>query len=171
MLGFLISAVFGLACLFGGAGLLKRLAPDLDPAEHAGVGGIIALGLVGTLTLFIGLIPGGLAWGIYLVGAVVIAAAAVGFKSAGNPLTISKPEKWPFMVIAAAFGITMLVALLGVIMPSTQMDWDSLAYHIAVPKMWLAAGQIHEIAWIHHSNFPFAVDNLSEKQAPRPSPG
>jgi 4-amino-4-deoxy-L-arabinose transferase-like glycosyltransferase len=54
----------------------------------------------------------------------------------------------------------LAVGLVGVLAPSDPYDWDSLAYHLAVPKIWLGDGQIHFISFIHHSNFPASVDCL-----------
>src|SRR6202011_1887734 len=56
--------------------------------------------------------------------------------------------------------LAILFATVSVLAPSDTMEWDTLAYHLAVPKLWLQAGQIQPISYIHHSNFPFAVDNL-----------
>lgn len=39
-------------------------------------------------------------------------------------------------------------------------DWDGLAYHLAVPKLWLERGGFYWIPFIHHSNFPFSTQML-----------
>jgi hypothetical protein len=56
--------------------------------------------------------------------------------------------------------IAGLFALVSTLAPSDASDWDSLAYHLAVPKLWLSAGQITYLPFIHHSNFPFTADSL-----------
>ncbi|RYG63093.1 hypothetical protein EON77_21365, partial [bacterium] len=58
------------------------------------------------------------------------------------------------ILIAAALAFT------GVVTPSTALDWDTLAYHLAVPKIWLAEGHIAPVSFIHHSRFPAAADSL-----------
>jgi hypothetical protein len=57
-------------------------------------------------------------------------------------------------------GLAALFALVSVLAPSDIADWDTLAYHLAVPKLWIEAGRIEYIPYIHHSNFPFTVDLL-----------
>ncbi|MBL8065442.1 MAG: glycosyltransferase family 39 protein, partial [Chthonomonadaceae bacterium] len=45
--------------------------------------------------------------------------------------------------------------------PCDSRDWDSLAYHLAVPKIWIQAQQVTFVPGIHHANFPFTVDMLN----------
>ena len=158
MLGLLVTAVF---CK-GIAGLgLRILAPWLpeDKAARLGISGIIGLGLIGTITFLIGLLPGGLQWGLCFP----IAASVFGVYH----LWTQRADWWPikipsglptlFPVAIAAF---CLLSAIGVLAPSTMVDWDTPAYHLAVPKVWLAAGQVQFISYDHHSNFPMAVDAL-----------
>src|SRR5262249_4474254 len=74
-------------------------------------------------------------------------------------ITLSVPRDARLLAVAV-IAIAMLFAVVGVLAPSDSIDWDSLAYHMAVPKIWLAGGKIEFISYIHHSNFPFTVDNL-----------
>jgi hypothetical protein len=41
------------------------------------------------------------------------------------------------------------------------MEWDSLAYHLAVPKLWASAGKVVFVPGMHQSNFPFTVEVLT----------
>jgi hypothetical protein len=54
----------------------------------------------------------------------------------------------------------VIVPLMAALSPSGITDWDTLAYHLAVPKLWVEAGRIVPIPFIHHSHFPFAFDSL-----------
>jgi 4-amino-4-deoxy-L-arabinose transferase-like glycosyltransferase len=56
--------------------------------------------------------------------------------------------------------LAALCALVAVLAPSDSLDWDTLAYHLAVPKMWIQDGQMHYVSFIHQSNFPLTVDGL-----------
>jgi hypothetical protein len=157
MLGAALTFLFAVLTACAARRWLGRWTEGLDPAEAWGVSGLVGLGLVGTAVLVPGLAPGGLRWGMPLVGALVAGAALF-----GPPLprpTLRRPGVAGLAVLAAcaAAGAAALVGALG---PSDARDWDTLAYHLAVPKLWLSAGSIGYVPAIHHSNFPFAVDNL-----------
>ena len=54
-------------------------------------------------------------------------------------------------------GATVLIYALA---PSSGLDWDGLAYHLAIPKMYLAKHAIIYVPFISHSNFPFLTEML-----------
>ena len=158
MLGVLITLVFSVAMIGWGRLLVGKHIEHLHPAANAGIGGLIGLGSVGLLTLFIGLLPGGLKWGIAVIGLIGLAGA---WNLVRNPIKpFGRRPEGPEWVAVAVVLLPLVVGLIGALAPSTALDWDTIAYHLAVPKQWLAAGQIHPISYIHHSNFPFTVDNL-----------
>lgn len=68
---------------------------------------------------------------------------------------LPNPTKWWLV-----WGLLLAFPFLKAISPSDMLDWDTLAYHFAVPKMWLEAGRMTFIPFIHQSNFPGIVDNL-----------
>lgn len=159
MLGALITFAFAAGATGIGLWILRRWTSEWDPALRLGVAGLTGLGAIGLLTLPIGLLPEGLHWGLWLI----VALGALGWASLvtelrRNPIRIAKPEGSGLLVVV--LGIATLFALIGALAPSDSLDWDSLAYHLAVPKLWLAAGHSSRISFIHHSNFPFTVDNL-----------
>ncbi|MCH8978871.1 MAG: glycosyltransferase family 39 protein [Armatimonadetes bacterium] len=160
MVGVLITVLFALLAGLAGMALFGRWMGGLDPAERLGLGGLLGLASVGLLTLFVGLMPDGLSFGLYVVSGLVVVGAA--FSVAKGRL-----RDWKFssqgphdLLGGAALGIVGLLALVAVLAPSLAADWDSIAYHLAVPKLWLEAGQIHYVQGIHQSNFPAAIDNL-----------
>ncbi len=155
MVGTLITWLFVLGCVGLGLALVDRLQRSLDPALRIALAGSIVLGLVGTSLLFFGL-AGALQVGLGVVSAAALAGLALLVK--GRPaLRMPAGSSALFLVPIAA---ALLLALFGVLAPSDTLDWDSLAYHLAVPKIWLAQNRVAPIPFIHHSNFPFAVDNL-----------
>lgn len=157
MLGVLAALAYSLAAALAVQKGLAKWLVNLDPAERLGASGLIGLGLTGILLFFFGMIPGGLGLAAFILPATALAGAAWGFKD--QEWKTSKPEGWGLVCL----GLTVLLALqalIGVLAPSTSLDWDSLAYHLAVPKMWIEAGQITQIQAMHHSNFPFGADNL-----------
>lgn len=139
-----------------GRGAFGRWTVEQDPAARLGLHGILGLGLLGWITLPIGLLPGGLKWGVAVVGFLALAGLGLFFRERPK----GSMPKGPAALALLALGVGALVALVGVLAPSDAYDWDSLAYHLAVPKIWLAAGRIEFVSYIHHSNFPFLIDNL-----------
>lgn len=145
--------------------LLKGPLSSLDSKASFGISGLIGLGLLGSLTYFLGRLPQGLEWGRVLIvflsgaGLVLFARDLQGKKSEVGSEATPKLELVQYVVVAipVLFG---LIALVGVLSPSTMSDWDTIAYHLAVPKIWLASKQITDITFIHHSNFPYALDGL-----------
>ena len=63
------------------------------------------------------------------------------------------------MLLGAA--AMLLFPLVGVFAPSSTMEWDSLAYHLAVPKLWWTEGRVGFVPGMHQSNFPFGVEVLT----------
>ncbi len=59
-------------------------------------------------------------------------------------------------------GVSILgaLALIGALSPPGTTDWDGLAYHLAVPKLYLAAHRIFYVPFTSHSNFPFLTEML-----------
>lgn len=153
----LISCLVGL----GWAGLilpvLRSRIPEEDPATRLGVALLAGLLSLGWVTFWIGLVPGG-----YGIGQFAVAATGLGGLAWMIRSGVHIPKDIPPKTLArgAVPTLAVLVSLIGALAPSTTLDWDSLAYHLAVPKMWLAAGQMQFVSFIHHSNFPFAIDNL-----------
>ncbi|MDX2064848.1 MAG: hypothetical protein SFX74_03795 [Fimbriimonadaceae bacterium] len=154
MLGVLISLLIAL----GGMGLADRALAGHTRALPAdlrwGVAGLTGLLAYGWLTFWIGHLPGGLRWAPYAIAALAVVGLVLHrrWREAWDN-TFSVPQIAPYAILGA-------VGIISVLAPSTELDWDSLAYHLAVPKIWMQAGQITFISFIHHSNFPFALDNL-----------
>ena len=60
--------------------------------------------------------------------------------------------------IAAVFVFFAGVALFGVYAPPTLLEWDSLAYHLADPNLYIQAHRIYYLPWESHSNFAFTAE-------------
>lgn len=157
----MLSALLGLACAMAiGLASWAIFRPRLgryDLAAQVGLGGLLGLGVAGWICLPIGLIPGGTSL-LKFLPVVFVVAALLRFNKIGHIglTSLIRPTGPLFLLLL----IPILIALIGAAAPSDSIEWDSLAYHLAVPKLWLEAGQIVNIPFIHHSNFPFVVDNL-----------
>ncbi|HEY0867968.1 MAG TPA: glycosyltransferase family 39 protein [Fimbriimonas sp.] len=160
MFGVLATLLFSAGATGFGVALLRRWLEPLDPATRLGAAGMAGLGTLGLLTLPIGLIPGGLRWGVAVVLLPVLYGFYVLFRLYRDDRPRLTVPKGPAALFPLAISVALFLSLVGVLAPSDTLDWDSLAYHLAVPKMWLQAGQIHFVSYIHHSNFPFTIDNL-----------
>jgi len=62
-------------------------------------------------------------------------------------------------LLAACLGIALLT-LPGALAPLSPMDWDSLSYHLAAPKIYLRRGAIGLIPYDSHTSFPFTMEML-----------
>jgi 4-amino-4-deoxy-L-arabinose transferase-like glycosyltransferase len=147
------------ALLLAGLGmtLAEKWLRPYDFGARLGFGGLLGLGLLGTYTLAVGLLPQGLRWG--WIGVILLCAAGIPalVKESRHLKSAPRPETTHFLAYAI-LGVGFLFALAGVLAPSTPNDWDSVAYHLAIPKLYLTGGQIAPIPFIHHSNFPSVVD-------------
>lgn len=57
-------------------------------------------------------------------------------------------------------GLPVVLALAGSLAPPTASEWDSLSYHLAMPKLYLMHHAIEWIPFCPHSNFPFTMEML-----------
>ncbi len=85
-----------------------------------------------------------------------VAAAVFGVVKYGFPKRLPKISLG-FVLLALYF----LAILLAAAVPVTMADWDSLAYHLSVPKLFLAHGGFYNIPFMSHSNFPMGAEMLS----------
>lgn len=158
MLGVLCALLLSFLAMRAGALVLKAFKPELDPAEAIGLSGLFGLGITGLLILFIGLVPAGRPLQFVPILLAVGVLAVLGGKHLLTQLKFA-----PHVRSWLAYFVVMLffIAVIGVLAPSDMRDWDSLAYHLAVPKMWVQSGRIGFVPGIHHSNFPMTADMLS----------
>ena len=63
---------------------------------------------------------------------------------------------WALAVLFSTFGLVSLTGCFAP--PTTSLEWDSIAYHLADPKMYLQAHRIGYIPWEDHSNFGFTAE-------------
>lgn len=160
MFGVLLTLIFCLASALAIRPLVSKLILDADPAEKFGVSGLVGLGTLGMFVFAVGLMPGGLGLIVPLVGVVVAAGAVVGFRSGALTDFRFRAPTGAGLAVLVAIVLLGLIGLIGVLAPSTTLDWDTIAYHLAVPKLWLERGQIGLIQGMHQSNFPFTVECL-----------
>ena len=117
---------------------------------------ILGVGLVGALTLPV----------LVILLFFLATASCSGLRSLAPSLyralrnrLRSVPRAFNVIVLlsAAILGAFVLMAALA---PPSASDWDGLAYHLAVPKLYLAAHRIFYVPFTSHSNFPFVTEML-----------
>lgn len=67
---------------------------------------------------------------------------------------------WESVVIGTILTAIGILTLTRALAPSIADDWDSLAYHLAIPKLFLAHHGIYYVPFASHSNFPFTWEML-----------
>lgn len=165
----LLFALCVLAILSVGAGLISRLLP-------------FGISRIETLTLALGLGTVIVAYGILTLGflgwlhrtALYIWLGfcyAVGFVELSRLFKRDRfvtpfPETPPELtIIERIWGLLLvllnsLAMLLCLVPPTLQTEWDSLSYHLAIPKLYWMEGRIHYIAFSHHAQFPMTAHML-----------
>lgn len=120
----------------------------------------LALGAFGTALLAAGL-AGTLALGIGLcLAAVAAAGAAEAWSSRGSLRLPGRPAKVPLWktALAAALGAAFFHILINALAP--PVGWDALAYHLAIPRLYLDADAVRRIPWLLQSHWPHLLELL-----------
>ena len=152
------------AAVAAGRTVLRALGfgDDTPRPERSVIAFALGLGLLALLMLALGL-AGGLyrPLGFVPPGALLL----LGGREHGRMAT--EGGQWVKTVRLTGWGwaLTLLfagfasVALIGCFAPpTTAIEWDSVAYHLADPKLFLAAHRIVYLPWEDHSNFAFTAE-------------
>lgn len=151
------------AAAAGRAGLaVLRTGPEMSRLERTLFGFGLGLGLLAALMLALGL--GG---GLFrpLGFAVPLVLLAIGGRQ--HREMAAELRGWAKTVrltgwdraLTALFAAFALVGLIGCFAPpTTHLEWDSIAYHLADPKIYLQAHRLVFIPWEDHSNFAFTAE-------------
>ena len=139
-----------------------RLPDEATCLERNLYGYALGLGLLAYAMLALGLLHG-----LYpLVGWLLVAALALlgglshramagELRDALRGIRLT-PWVW---AVTALFALLAAIPLIGVWTPPTlTREWDSLSYHLADPKIYLAAHCIYALPWESHSNFAFTSE-------------
>ncbi|MDO8587836.1 MAG: glycosyltransferase family 39 protein [Armatimonadota bacterium] len=153
-----------LICCGFGRRVLRLLAPEALPGYKGLLfGAAIGLGALSYLIMALGLLRA-LYWWAAL--AIVAALAAVSARDIEDLLVsaFSRARSWKIsagaLVVAIPLAALGCVALIGALAPPSVNDWDTLAYHFAVPALYIKAHAIHYVPFTSHSNLPFLMEML-----------
>jgi hypothetical protein len=145
-----------------GRQICRRVCGQLDLSLRIGVYGLVGLGVTGTLLALFTAVGAGVPMSLGFIGTLYGIGQKVLVRSgaAKRPaVRYTKPERLEWLAVGV-LALCVLLNLLVLLAPSTAADWDSIAYHLAVPKLYLAQHNLAHIATIHHSNFPEVVEML-----------
>ena len=98
-------------------------------------------------------------WVVFLVGLVGLVFVPRLIGQVRDEWPREKTSRWRWLTILPLV-ILAVAALIPAMAPPAMDDWDSLAYHLAVPKLYLEHGGIYYINFTTHSNFPFLTEML-----------
>ena len=164
MLDFLLFLITAWAATAAGRTFLGLLGFrfEMSRLERNLLGFGLGLGLLAALMLALGLI-GGLSRPLGVVP--LLALLALGARQHG-PMASELRDwivgirgagwVWLLAVLFAAFGLVSFVGCFAP--PTTSLEWDSIAYHLADPKMYLQAHRLVYLPWEDHSNFAFTTE-------------
>ncbi len=160
MLALLLFLAAAWAATAAGRTLLRGLRlPESATSLERNLTGF-ALGLS---VLSYGMLVLGLLGGLYpLAGAAWMGLLALAgwreYSEMGRALRVVSRPHGVGWGIAALFAAFAAFALCGVYSPPTPLEWDSLAYHLADPKLYAQAHRIYYLPWESHSNFAFTAE-------------
>lgn len=141
-----------------------RLRPDLLQllcAIALGMGVVaylvLAAGLLGGLHPGVLLVIGGAGWWPALSSLRQVRKLSRPAPGDAEPAGM---ERWATLLLAGYLGLLALLTLAAALGPLDGLDWDSLSYHLAAPKIYLHDGRISFIAYDSHTHFPFTMEML-----------
>ena len=164
MLDLLLFLLTAWAAATSGRTLLGLLGfgPDTPRLERTLIGFALGLGLLAALMLGLGL-----AGDLYrpmgflplvlllLLGGRQHAVMAADLWNWAKTVRLTG-WNWALAALLTAFGLVSFVGCFAP--PTTSLEWDSIAYHLADPKLYLQAHRIYYLPWEDHSNFGFTAE-------------
>ena len=164
MLDFLLFLITAWAAVAAGRTVLGRLGlgPDTPRLERNVFAFALGLGLLALLMLALGL-AGGLSRPLGFLPLVVLLALggrqhipmAAEARDWAKTIRLTG-SGWVLPFVFAAFASVSFIGCFAP--PTTNFEWDSVAYHLADPKMYLSAHRIMFLPWEDHSNFAFTAE-------------
>ncbi|MHB0912975.1 MAG: hypothetical protein ACYC2Y_05975 [Armatimonadota bacterium] len=154
-----------IAILFVATAFGRRFVGKSPPLERSVFGAGLGLGILAFAVFAAGLarlLYPGVLLGLLVVMALfsvremrcLVSEIASGLRRGGGKLSAGDAA---ITLSVAVIGSAALVMALA---PPAGTDWDGLAYHLAVPKIYLQHHRILFVPFTSHSNFPFLTEML-----------
>ena len=169
LFGFVLAAATGLGlALCRLLGLRRVSLWELLPyALGLGLGaigyGVLAIGLFGALYRETVVLLLAVSFGVGVVAVRRSSAERLPLNKASEDDSNQRENQWSAELgLIAICGVIALITFIATFAPPipTVTEWDSLSYHLAVPKMFIQEHRINYIPFMHHSNFPFTIEML-----------
>ena len=129
-----------------------------DPAWFGWVCGLVAGEAAWSLSVWL-LVAGGLCQPLPCAALWLFLAAAA-WRDRRELARLVPPAARGTLAIAAC-AVTLACLLLGAIAAGAPpTDWDTLVYHFALPKLYLAQGGFHRLPWSVSAHFPLNAEML-----------
>ncbi len=147
---------------------LGTIALGLGRATAARLGILLEgrLGLIAATTLGLGL----LAQAVFLVGilgrfdrtglaVITLLCAAIAAPFVRGAGSVEKPSGNALQAVVAGFlAYAFACAMISALAP--PIEWDVLAYHLALPEIYLKVGRIVTVPWMIHSHWPRLMETF-----------
>ncbi len=146
--------------------LLRLLVPVEAQAEAPLFAAALGFGAISLLTLLAGVLGWlypATAWAILIVGLLLFAIQAEPLRNWARSidwLRFSRDHVTIFgsiLLLCLLVGITYALTANGLTPP---LEWDEAAYHLALPKLYVAEHRIFSVPYILYSNLPFNTEML-----------
>lgn len=166
LISLVASGVFVLVAASIGRQARGLLRPERCPASEAllvdaAMGlGIVSLAVFALAACQLLRMPWGLVAGVALAVCGAAKLAGVVGDAAALLRTAIATRCLASWLVGMLLLILALATLIPALAPPAMSDWDSLAYHLTVPKLYLQHGGFFRIDFASHSNFPFLMEML-----------
>jgi hypothetical protein len=163
----MLKALARLACIIwllaasAGLGrlLLKALAlPYADPAERCLLEAGLGLGLISHCLFFFGLLSLWKPAPLLVLFCMLSLLAWLALRPLCEHVSIPGQLTWPQALFAAPIILAALYGLVCANAPPTE--WDALAVHLELPKLYAQLGSLLPLRWLSHGFDPMAVEML-----------
>lgn len=151
----LAAAASGLA-IVGTATLARRALRDPCATPSLATDFVLGYPLFGVLCFLAGLVSTGVV-AMLVVAAIPFGAGIWRLRSRARPATPLWSVTGISIVALACLTLAFALSILSAQLPPTSLD--ELAYHLAIPKLWVAEGRVVELPLLSHSYFPLGIES------------
>lgn len=135
-----------------GLPLACYLWPSGSRGEKCALASALALGACAYAVFFFG-ITGHVRGGLIVTGGALLIAGVVTSSRLFRFLPLLRLSS-ASLIWGVVLGLFLFTSALAAMAPPLSLEWDSLAYHLALPKIWIAQNRIITLPYDHHSYFP-----------------
>jgi len=151
----LAAAASGLA-IVGTATLARRALRDSCATPSLASDFVLGYPLFGVLCFLAGLVSTGVL-AMLVVAAIPFGAGIWRLRSRARPAAPLWSVTGISIVAVACLTLAFALSILSAQLPPTSLD--ELAYHLAIPKLWVAEGRVVELPLLSHSYFPLGIES------------